>query len=103
MVYPGMVVGENAKTGDLEVNPVRAKEVTNMRTKGHEEKVHLPPPKKMNVEELIGYMSEDEVIEVTPLSVRLRKAELDTGARERAARTKKKQLDSLKAAVKGKK
>ena len=103
MVYPGMVVGENAKTGDLEVNPVRAKEVTNMRTKGHEEKVHLPPPKKMNVEELIGYMSEDEVIEVTPLSVRLRKAELDAGARERAARTKKKQQDSLKAAVKGKK
>jgi len=102
MVYPGMVVGENAKTGDLEVNPVRAKEVTNMRTKGHEEKVHLPPPKKMNVEELIGYMSEDEVIEVTPLSVRLRKAELDAGARERAARTKKKQQDSLKA-VKGKK
>jgi GTP-binding protein len=103
MVYPGMVVGENAKTGDLEVNPVRAKEVTNMRTKGHEEKVHLPPPKKMNVEELIGYMSEDEVIEVTPFSVRLRKAELDAGARERAARTKKKQQDSLKAAVKGKK
>lgn len=103
MVYPGMVVGENAKTGDLEVNPVRAKAVTNMRTKGHEEKVHLAPPKKMNVEELIGYMSEDEVIEVTPLSVRLRKAELDAGARERAARTKKKQQDSLKAAVKGKK
>lgn len=101
MVYPGMVVGESAKSGDLEVNPVRAKAVTNMRTKGHEEKVHLPPPKRMNVEELIGYMSEDEVIEVTPLSVRLRKAELDAGARERAARTKKKQMESLKAATKG--
>jgi len=55
----------------------------------------------MNVEELIGYMSEDEVIEVTPLSVRLRKLELDPGARERAARTKKKQMDSLKAMTKG--
>ena len=101
LVYPGMVVGENAKSGDLEVNPVRAKQLTNMRTQSKEEKVHLPPPRRMNVEELIGYMSEDEVIEVTPLSVRLRKLELDPGARERAARTKKKQMDSLKAMTKG--
>jgi GTP-binding protein len=101
LVYPGMVVGENAKSGDLEVNPVRAKALTNMRTQSKEEKVHLPPPRRMNVEELIGYMSEDEVIEVTPLSVRLRKLELDAGARERAARTKKKQMDSLKLMAKG--
>ncbi len=101
LVYPGMVVGENAKSGDLEVNPVRAKALTNMRTQSKEEKVHLPPPRRMNVEELIGYMSDDEVIEVTPLSVRLRKLELDAGARERAARTKKKQMESLKQMAKG--
>lgn len=103
MVYAGMVIGENAKTGDLEVNPVRAKKLDNMRTQSKEEKVSLPPPKRMSVEELIGYMNEDEVIEVTPLSVRLRKLELDSGVRERAARKRKKQMDALKSPTKGKK
>lgn len=55
-VYSGMVIGENAKTGDLEVNPIRSKEKTNMRTVSKDEKVVLPPPKRMSVEELIGYM-----------------------------------------------
>lgn len=96
MVYPGMVIGENAKSGDLEVNPVRAKATNNMRTQSKDEKLYLTPPKKFSIEELIGYMSEDEVIEVTPQSVRLRKAELDAGVRERAARAKKKQMDALK-------
>lgn len=95
-VYPGMVIGENAKSGDLEVNPVRAKSLNNMRTQSKEEKLYLAPPKRMSVEELIGYMSDDEVIEVTPLSVRLRKLELDSGVRERAARARKKQVDSKK-------
>ena len=135
MVYPGMVIGENNKAGDLEVNPVRAKAVTNMRTQSKEEKLYLPPPKRMSVEELIGYMADDEgkhcvgiilflffecreikisaciltscinlifrfhtvdeVIEVTPESVRLRKEELDSGRRERAARSKKKQMKAL--------
>eukprot|EP00571_Detonula_confervacea_P012623 CAMPEP_0172311224 /NCGR_PEP_ID=MMETSP1058-20130122/14209_1 /TAXON_ID=83371 /ORGANISM="Detonula confervacea, Strain CCMP 353" /LENGTH=827 /DNA_ID=CAMNT_0013024339 /DNA_START=75 /DNA_END=2558 /DNA_ORIENTATION=- len=97
MVYPGMVIGENNKTGDLEVNPVRAKQLNNMRTQNKEDKLYLSPPKRMSVEELIGYMNEDEVIEVTPLSVRLRKLELDSGVRERAARKRKKQMDALKA------
>jgi len=96
MVYPGMVIGENSKTGDLEVNPVKAKATNNIRTQNKEEKMYLSPPKRMNVEELIGYMNDDEVIEVTPTSVRLRKLELDAGKRERAARNRKKQLDSLK-------
>lgn len=60
---PGMIIGENAKQGDLEVNPVRAKAATNMRTQNKDEKVYLAPPKTMTVEELIGYMSVDEVIE----------------------------------------
>merc|ERR1712157_615178 len=95
-VYPGMVIGENNKMRDLDVNPVRAKKADNMRTQSKDDKLYLTPPKKMTVEELIGYMSEDEMIEVTPKSVRLRKMELDAGVRERAARTRKKQMDSLK-------
>lgn len=91
-----MVIGENAKSGDMDVNPVRAKAVNNMRTVNKDEKVYLPPAKKMTVEELIGYMNDDEIIEVTPKSVRLRKAELDAGTRQRAARSKKKQQDALK-------
>jgi GTP-binding protein len=89
-VYPGMVIGENAKIGDMEVNPVRSKEKSNIRTVAKDEKVYLPPPKRMNVEELIGYMSSDEIIEITPKSVRLRKLLLDSSERERAARSKTK-------------
>ena len=51
-----MIIGENAKAGDLEVNPVRAKAATNMRTQNKDERVYLQPPKRMNVEELLGYM-----------------------------------------------
>jgi GTP-binding protein len=91
MVYAGMVIGESTRPGDMDVNAVKAKALNNMRSTGKEEKVNLPPPKRWTVEELIGYMSDDEVIEVTPQSVRLRKMELDAGARERAARSKKKQ------------
>lgn len=96
MIYPGMVIGENAKPGDMEVNAVRAKEKTNMRTQLKDEKVSLAPPKRMTVEELIGYMCNDEVIEITPKSVRLRKQLLDSGERERASRIKHKQLKAMK-------
>ena len=88
----GTVHYENSKTGDLEVNASKAKETSNIRTVNKEEKLYVPPPKQMTIEELIGYMNEDEVIEVTPKSVRLRKAELDSGVRERMARTRKKQM-----------
>jgi GTP-binding protein len=82
-VYEGMVLGENAKTGDLDVNPCRAKKLTNVRSTGAEEKVSLTTPRKMTVEEFISYMDEDEVLEVTPKSVRLRKRILESGARLR--------------------
>ena len=99
-VYPGMIIGENAKQGDLEVNPVRAKAATNMRTQNKDEKVYLAPPKKMTIEELIGYMSPDEMIEVTPESVRLRKAVLDPVERRKASRVKKQQQDAVKRSKK---
>jgi GTP-binding protein len=95
IVYGGMVIGENSKTGDLEVNPVRAKETSNVRSAGKEEKAYVPPSKKMTIEEFIGYMNDDEVLEVTPLSVRLRKSELDPGIREREARKRKKQMAAI--------
>jgi GTP-binding protein len=97
-IYNGMVIGENAKPGDMEVNAIRAKELTNMRTKGADEATKLPPAKRMPVEELIGYMEEDEVIEITPLNVRLRKQILDGGERERAARSKNKKIKAQRAA-----
>lgn len=62
-----------------------------MRTQNKDEKVYLAPPKRMTIEELIGYMAPDEVIEVTPVSVRLRKGELDPVERRRASRSKKQQ------------
>jgi GTP-binding protein len=96
MVYEGMVIGESNRTGDLDVNPVKSKALTNVRAAGKDEKIYLPPPKRWSVEELIGYMSQDEVIECTPQSVRLRKAELDPGARERAARAKRKQQKAIR-------
>jgi GTP-binding protein len=96
IVYPGMVIGENAKQGDLEVNPVRAKAATNMRTQAKDEKTYLAPPKRMTIEELIGYMAPDEMIEVTPTSLRLRKAQLDPTERRKAARIKKQQQDALR-------
>ena len=82
-VYEGMVVGENSKQGDLDVNPCRAKKLSNMRTTGAEEKVNLTPPRRLSVEEVISYMNADEVLEVTPKNVRLRKRILDSGARLR--------------------
>lgn len=88
-VYEGMVVGENSKPGDLDVNPCRMKKLTNMRTTGAEEKVQIAPPKRMTVEEFIAYMDEDEVLEVTPKSIRLRKRIMDSGARARYAKSTK--------------
>ena len=85
-VYGGMIVGQNAKDGDLEVNPVREKKLTNVRNTGSEEKVHLAPARLMSLEEAIGYVAADELIEVTPSSVRLRKRILDPGSRRAAMR-----------------
>mmetsp|Transcript_30383 Transcript_30383/g.72855 ORF Transcript_30383/g.72855 Transcript_30383/m.72855 type:complete len:566 (-) Transcript_30383:416-2113(-) len=99
LVYPGMIIGQNAKQGDLEVNPVRSKHATNMRTQAKDERVYLQPPKKMSLEELLGYMGPDEMLEVTPSSIRLRKAELNPVERRKAARVKKQKKDALKQKI----
>ncbi|KAJ7171214.1 GTP-binding protein TypA [Mycena filopes] len=87
-VYNGMVIGESSKALDMYVNPCLKKQLTNVRSAGADEKLVLASPKVMNMEENIAYMADDEMVEITPKSVRLRKAELDQGKRLRTARTK---------------
>ncbi|KAF5367751.1 hypothetical protein D9758_009863 [Tetrapyrgos nigripes] len=72
-VYPGLVIGETNRTGDLQVNPTVKKQLTNIRAAGADDKIVLAPPKQMTLEEYISFMEEGEVVEVTPKSVRLRK------------------------------
>jgi predicted membrane GTPase involved in stress response len=85
-LFTGMVIGENAKPADLDVNPCKAKKLSNVRSTGAEEKVSLTPAVRRTVEEYISYMDEDEVLEVTPKNIRLRKRILESGERLRAAR-----------------
>jgi GTP-binding protein len=88
-VYEGMVIGENARPNELEVNPCKLKRLTNVRSTEKEETVKLTPPKRMGVEDLISYMDEDEVLEITPLNVRLRKKCLDSQERAKMIKTQK--------------
>lgn len=88
--YEGLIIGENAKKQDIDVNPVKAKQLTNFRASSKDENVRLAPPRLMTLESAIGYVREDELIEVTPKSIRLRKSILNMGARQRAVRDKRK-------------
>jgi len=82
-VYNGMIIGEHSKENDLEVNPVKGKELTNMRTTLSDEKIFLAPPRKMSLEEALAYIEDDELVEVTPKEIRLRKRDLDPIARKK--------------------
>ena len=86
-IYEGMIVGENAKPDDLEVNPMKAKQLTNMRASGKDDAIRLTPPRKMTLEQAIAYIADDEMVEVTPKSIRLRKRYLDPNERKRAKRS----------------
>ena len=85
-IYEGMIVGQHAKDNDLIVNPLRAKQLTNIRTTSKDEAVRLTPIVPMTLEQAIAYIDEDELVEVTPQSIRLRKRTLDPNARKREAR-----------------
>ena len=85
-VYPGMVVGENPRTEDLPVNPTKAKHVTNHRAAGSDNTVTLTPPIRFSLERAIEYIAPDELVEVTPKSIRLRKHLLDFNERKRATK-----------------
>ena len=87
-LYEGMIIGENAKPDDLEVNPMRSKQLTNFRSTGKDDAIRLTPPKVMTLEQAIAYIDDDEMVEVTPKSIRLRKAILDPNERKKASRKK---------------
>jgi len=85
-VYQGMIIGENAKPSDLEVNPLKAKQLTNFRAAGKDDAVTLTTPIDMTLEKALAYIAEDELVEVTPKVIRLRKRFLDPHERKREAR-----------------
>ncbi|HEY0274507.1 MAG TPA: translational GTPase TypA, partial [Paenirhodobacter sp.] len=86
-VYVGMIIGEHSRENDLEVNPIRGKKLTNVRASGTDEAVRLTTPVRMSLEAAIAYINDDELVEVTPKIVRLRKRYLDPNERKRAARS----------------
>ena len=87
-IYEGMIIGENAKPDDLEVNPMKSKQLTNFRSTGKDDAIRLTPPRIMTLEQAIAYIDDDEMVEVTPQSIRLRKAILDPHERKKASRKK---------------
>ena len=92
-VYEGMIIGENARPGDMDVNPTREKKLTNMRSKGSDENIQLEPPRQLTLEAALEYIEDDELIEVTPKSIRLRKRFLATSDRKRLSREAKRERD----------
>ena len=87
-LYEGMIIGENAKPDDLEVNPMKSKQLTNFRSTGKDDAIRLTPPKVMTLEQAIAYIDDDEMVEVTPKNIRIRKAILDPNERKKAGRKK---------------
>jgi GTP-binding protein len=85
-VYEGMIIGENARPDDLEVNPLKGKKLSNVRASGKDEAVTLTPARRLSLEEAIAWIGEDELVEVTPAALRLRKRTLDPHQRKREKR-----------------
>lgn len=87
-LYEGMIIGENAKPEDLEVNPMKSKQLTNFRSTGKDDAIRLTPPRRLTLEQAIAYIDDDEMVEVTPKSIRLRKRFLDPNERKKQSRSK---------------
>ena len=85
-VYEGMILGEHSRENDLDVNPIKEKKLTNIRAAGKDEALLLIPPRKMSLEQAIAYIEEDELVEVTPSAIRIRKRYLDPHERKKHAR-----------------
>src|SRR5438552_14971812 len=90
-VYEGMIVGENSRAADLDVNATKEKKLTNMRSSTADELVRLIPPRPLSLEQALELIREDECVEVTPRSIRLRKAELSATKRATAASRRKRE------------
>ena len=93
-VYEGMIVGENARPGDMDVNPTKEKKLTNMRSKSSDENISLEPPRALTLESALEYIEEDELIEVTPQSIRLRKRVLAVSNRKKVSREMKREREA---------
>jgi len=87
-IYCGMIIGENSKENDLDVNPLKGKQLTNVRASGKDDAVKLTPPKRFTLESAIAYIQTNERVEITPNHIRLRKAHLDISARKKASKGK---------------
>jgi GTP-binding protein len=85
-VYAGMIVGENARPGDMDVNVCKEKKLTNMRTTSSDENIKLEPPRELTLELALEFIAEDELIEVVPDAIRLRKRHLDPIMRKKMAK-----------------
>ncbi|MFN4773286.1 MAG: translational GTPase TypA [Gemmatimonas sp.] len=96
-VYEGMLIGENSRPGDMDVNPCKEKKLTNMRSKGADEAIVLEPPRQITLESALEYIEDDELIEVTPQSIRLRKRMLAASDRKRVTREVKRERDRASA------
>jgi GTP-binding protein len=84
--YQGMIIGENSRPDDLDVNPMKAKQLTNVRASGKDEAIRLTPPRRLTLEQAIAYIEEDELVEVTPKAIRLRKRVLNPSFRKKRMR-----------------
>ncbi len=87
-IYPGMIIGEHSRGNDLDVNPLKSKQLTNFRAAGKDDALDLSPPMRLTLEQAIAWITDDELVEVTPASIRLRKRYLDVHERRRHARTR---------------
>ncbi|MFL5550998.1 MAG: translational GTPase TypA [Gemmatimonadaceae bacterium] len=92
-VYEGMIIGENARPGDMDVNPTKEKKLTNMRSKASDENVQLEPPRELTLEGALEYIEDDELIEVTPGAIRLRKRFLSANDRKKLSREAKRERE----------
>jgi GTP-binding protein len=81
--YQGMIIGENSRADDLDVNPMKAKQLTNVRASGKDEAIRLTPPRRLTLEQAVAYIEEDELVEVTPKAIRLRKRVLNPSFRKK--------------------
>jgi len=92
-VYEGMIIGENSRSDDMDVNPTKEKKLTNMRSKSADDAIQLEPPRQLTLESALEYIEDDELIEVTPESIRLRKQMLAASDRKRVNREAKRERD----------
>jgi GTP-binding protein len=88
-VYGGMIIGEHSRANDLEVNPLKAKQLTNIRAAGRDDNVLLSPPRRLTLEQALAYVADDELVEITPAAIRLRKRQLDPNERRKDAKRAK--------------